>query len=109
MSLENPFAETMTKAELIEEVSVETDISKKHAEAVVDTVIHSIVTALRNGEKVELRGFGSFRLRERRGRIGRNPKSGEKVKVPPKKIPYFKPGRDLKDRINAKPDDSDNL
>ena len=60
----------------------------------------SIIDALHRGEKIELRGFGSFRLRKREPRKGRNPKTGDKVDVPPKKVPYFKPGKDLKDLIN---------
>jgi integration host factor subunit beta len=66
----------------------------------VDTVFRSIVDALHRGEKIELRGFGSFRLRQREPRKGRNPKTGDRVDVPPKKVPYFKPGKELKDLIN---------
>jgi small subunit ribosomal protein S1 len=90
----------MTKAELIERVAVATDVTKKQAEAIVDTVFDSIVRSLKGGEKIELRGFGSFRLRERGARMGRNPKTGVKVAVPAKKIPYFKPGKELKELIN---------
>ena len=70
------------------------------AAAIVDTVFRSIITALHRGEKIELRGFGSFRLRRREPRKGRNPKTGDKVDVPPKKVPYFKPGKELKELIN---------
>lgn len=90
----------MTKADLVEEVSRVSDLTKKHSEAIVDTVFQSIVEALHRGEKIELRGFGSFRLRQRESRKGRNPKTGDRVDVPPKKVPYFKPGKDLKDLIN---------
>jgi integration host factor subunit beta len=90
----------MTKAELVEEVSRVSDLTKKHSELIVDTVFRSIVTALQRGEKIELRGFGSFRLRQREPRKGRNPKTGDKVDVPPKKVPYFKPGKELKELIN---------
>lgn len=90
----------MTKAELVEEVSRVADLTKKHSETVVDTVFQSIVDALQRGDKIELRGFGSFRLRQRQSRKGRNPKTGDKVDVPPKQIPYFKPGKELKDLIN---------
>ena len=69
----------------------------------VDTVFQSIIDALNRGEKIELRGFGSFRLRQREPRKGRNPKTGDKVDVPPKKVPYFKPGKELKDLINQSP------
>ena len=91
---------TMTKAELVEEVSRVSDLTKKHSEVVVETVFRSIVEALRRGEKIELRGFGSFRLRQRESRKGRNPKTGDRVDVPPKRVPYFKPGKELKDLIN---------
>ena len=95
---------SMTKAELVEEVSRVSDLTKKHSEVIVDTVFKSIVDALHRGEKIELRGFGSFRLRRREPRKGRNPKTGDKVDVPPKKVPYFKPGKELKDLINREAD-----
>ena len=94
---------SMTKAELVEEVSRVSDLTKKHSEVIVDTVFRSIITALHRGEKIELRGFGSFRLRRREPRKGRNPKTGDKVDVPPKKVPYFKPGKELKELINQEP------
>src|SRR6185503_790694 len=90
----------MTKAELVEEVSRVSDLTKKHSELIVETVFKSIIDALQRGEKIELRGFGSFRLRQREPRKGRNPKTGDKVDVPPKRVPYFKPGKELKDLIN---------
>jgi len=95
-----PTSGSMTKAELVEEVSRVSDLTKKHAEVIVDTVFKSIIDALHRGEKIELRGFGSFRLRKRESRKGRNPKTGDKVDVPPKRVPYFKPGKELKDLIN---------
>lgn len=91
----------MTKAELVNSVSKKTDLNKKDAEVMVQTVLDSIIESLQGGDKVELRGFGSFRLRERAPRIGRNPKTGEKVNVPSKRVPYFKPGKDLKALINS--------
>src|SRR5947199_8651172 len=91
---------SMTKAELVEEVSRVSDLTKKHSEVIVDTVFKSIIDALHRGEKIELRGFGSFRLRRREPRKGRNPKTGDKGDGPPKKVPYFKPGKELKDLIN---------
>ncbi len=91
----------MTKDELVDEVAKNSDLSKKDAEVIVQTVLDSIVDSLKQGEKVELRGFGSFRLRDRAPRQGRNPKTGEKVFVPAKKVPYFKPGKHLKELINA--------
>jgi integration host factor subunit beta len=91
----------MTKAELVEEVARSVELSKKDAEKIVNMVFDSIIDALHDGEKIELRGFGSFRLRERKARIGRNPKTGETVQVPTKKVPYFKAGKELKELINS--------
>ena len=99
----NTLGGSMTKAELVEEVSRVSELTKKHSEVIVDTVFKSIIDALHRGEKIELRGFGSFRLRKREPRKGRNPKTGDKVDVPPKKVPYFKPGKELKDLINRQP------
>ena len=90
----------MTKAELVEEVAKESDLTKKDAEVVVQTVLDSITEALQRGEGVELRGFGSFRIRSRSPRQGRNPKTGSNVSVPAKKVPHFKPGKDLRDIVN---------
>src|SRR6476619_582066 len=95
---------SMTKAELVEEVSKVSDLTKKHSEVIVDTVFKSIIDALHRGDKIELRGFGSFRLRRRETRKGRNPKTGDKVDVPPKKVPYSKPGKELKELINRESD-----
>ena len=92
----------MTKAELVEHVAQSTQLTKKHAELIVNTVFESIAQSLRAGEKIELRGFGSFRIRQRGPRIGRNPKTGDQVQVPPKRIPYFKPGKELKELLNSK-------
>ena len=91
----------MTKAELIEEVAKVASLTKKETELIVNTVFDNITDALGKGDKVELRGFGSFRIRHRGARTGRNPKTGDKVSVPPKRIPYFKPGKELKDLING--------
>jgi integration host factor subunit beta len=90
----------MTKADLVEHVVSVARVSKKDAETVVRTVFDAIVDALRKEDKIELRGFGSFRVRRRRSRQGRNPKTGDRVDVPEKRIPYFKPGKELKDLIN---------
>lgn len=91
----------MTKAELVERVAGGSSLTRKEAEVVVQAVLDSIVHSLKSGTKVELRGFGSFRLRNRAARIGRNPKTGAKVHVPAKRVPYFKPGKDLKELINS--------
>ncbi|MEO6486435.1 MAG: integration host factor subunit beta [Thermoanaerobaculia bacterium] len=96
----SPKAGVMTKAELVDEVARVVQLTKKQAETIVNIVFDSIVDSLRAGQKIELRGFGSFRLRSRKSRTGRNPKTGEKVEVPSKKIPYFKPGKELKELIN---------
>jgi integration host factor subunit beta len=92
---------TLTKANLVEEVLNITELPRKESETIVETVFDSIIQALQKGEKIEIRGFGSFRTRERRGRVGRNPKTGEKVEVPAKKIPFFKPSKELKDFVNS--------
>ena len=90
----------MTKADIIEWVAQRSDIPKKQAEMVVNTVLLSIVEALDAGEKVELRGFGSFHMKKREARVARNPKTGEKVHVDEKTIPYFRAGKELKELIN---------
>ena len=87
----------MTKANLIVEVSRAVEMTRKDSELIVET----IVGALHASDKIEIRGFGSFRTRQRQSRVGRNPKTGARVKVPPKKVPYFKPSKDLKDLING--------
>ena len=97
----------MTKAELVDEVARAAELNKRDAEVIVETVFESIVSALHKGEKVELRGFGSFRTRERGPRRGRNPKTGEPVDVPAKRVPYFKPGKELKEFFTDEPGESD--
>jgi integration host factor subunit beta len=92
---------TLTKADLIEEVLRVTELPRKESESIVETIFESIIQALQKGEKIEIRGFGSFRTRQRRGRVGRNPKTGAKVEVPAKKIPFFKPSKELKDFVNT--------
>jgi integration host factor subunit beta len=90
----------MTKADLIEEVSRVVELTRKESEVIVEAIFDSIVRSLRSGDKIEIRGFGSFRTRERQARIGRNPKTGDRVEVPAKSIPYFKPSKELKDLVN---------
>src|SRR5213593_4885999 len=90
----------MTKADLVEEVSRITELTRKDSEVIVDTLFDSVIKALKTGDKLEVRGFGSFRVRQRNARVGRNPKTGEKVEVPAKRVPYFKPSKELKDLIN---------
>jgi len=91
---------SMTKAELVEAVSRVSDLTRKHSEVIVEAVFTSIIDALQKGDKIELRGFGSFRVRRRRSRTGRNPKTGAGVVVPAKKVPHFKPGKELRELIN---------
>jgi integration host factor subunit beta len=91
----------MTKAELIEDVSRVVEMSRKDSEIIVETIFDAIVKSLKAGDKIEIRGFGSFRTRQRKPRIGRNPKTGTRVDVPAKKIPYFKPSKELKDLVNT--------
>lgn len=91
----------MTKADLIEEVSRVVEMTRKDSEVIVESIFDSVVRALRTGDKIEIRGFGSFRTRQRQPRVGRNPKTGTRVEVPSKRIPYFKPSKELKDLVNG--------
>lgn len=91
----------MTKADLIEEVTRSGAPTRKDSEVIVETVFSSIMDSLRAGDKVEIRGFGSFRVRQREARMGRNPKTGAPVAVPARKVPYFKPSKELRDGING--------
>jgi len=91
----------MTKSELIEKVSSKVSaFSKRDIEIIVDTLFQSMADSLANGGKVEIRGFGSFKIKEREGRQGRNPKSGENIFIQPKKVPFFKAGKEIRERIN---------
>jgi integration host factor subunit beta len=90
----------MIKADLINKISQELNIPKQEAEEGVNLFFETIREAILRGEEIEIRGFGSFRFRNRAPRKGRNPKTGEKVDVPPKKIPYFKMGKELKALLN---------
>ncbi|MGH9475713.1 MAG: HU family DNA-binding protein [Terriglobales bacterium] len=93
----------MTKADLIEEVTRSGAPTRRDSEVIVETIFSSIINSLRAGDKVEIRGFGSFRVRQREARMGRNPKTGAAVAVPARKVPYFKPSKELRDGINALP------
>jgi integration host factor subunit beta len=92
----------MTKADLINIVAKRLDITQVQSGIIVEAALKSVVNALQSGQEVEIRGFGSFRFRNRAPRKGRNPKTGEKVDVPPKKIPYFKMGKELKALLNGR-------
>ena len=91
----------MTKADLVVDVMRLGDLTRTDAETIVETIFDAVVGALRSGDKIEIRGFGSFRTRQRNPRIGRNPKTGARVEVPAKRVPYFKPSKDLRDLVNA--------
>ena len=91
----------MTKSELIAKITeVHGGLTRKESELLVNTVLDSIVDSLANGEGVELRGFGSFTLRQRRARQGRNPRLGTTVEVEAKVVPHFKPGKALRERVS---------
>jgi integration host factor subunit beta len=92
--------EEMTKADLVEKVTRLGDLTRRDGEVIVETIFDSVITALQGGDKIEIRGFGSFRIRQRNPRIGRNPKTGERVEVPAKRVPYFKPSKELRDLVN---------
>jgi integration host factor subunit beta len=92
----------MTRADLVDDISRAVEMSRKDSEVIVESVFESIVKSLRAGDKIEIRGFGSFRTRQRKSRTGRNPKTGARVEVPAKKIPYFKPSKELKDIVNGR-------
>ena len=92
----------MTKSELIERI-METNgfLNRKESELVVNIIFDSMAKALKDGDKVEIRGFGSFTIRERDSREARNPKNGEIVRIPAKRTPFFKTGKELKERVNC--------
>lgn len=103
----------MTKSELIERISEKLKLPAGKAEAIVNCVFDSMVKALEQGEGIEIRGFGSFTVREYKAYEGRNPRTGETVHVAPKRLPFFKVGKDLRERVNAGagtplPQDNDN-
>jgi integration host factor subunit beta len=92
----------VTKSDLIERVSVRVPhVSKKDTETVVNTIFDSMTESLMHGDRIEIRGFGSFQVKIREAREGRNPKTGEEVKIPAKRTPFFKVGKELKERIEA--------
>ena len=89
----------MNKAALVTKIAEKTDISKKNVEAVLNAFTDSVLEALKEGEKVQLMGFGSFEVKERAARVGRKPSTGEAIEIPAKKIPTFKPGKGFKDEF----------
>ena len=93
----------MTKSQLIDELyKRNSDLTKQQIVIVIDTVLDSIKSSLSRGERVEIRNFGNFNLRKRGARKARNPKTGKVVKVPPKSVPFFKAGKELKERVDEK-------
>ena len=90
----------MTKAELVEIISQETGVNKKDTGLIVNHIMENIGQALVQGDKVELRGFGSFKVKTRRARLARNPRTGDSVDVPAKRVPFFKASNELKGRLN---------
>ncbi len=92
----------MIKSELVAKLAEQTNLNKSDAERVVSTVFDEITKALVAGNRVELRGFGVLSVRERNARVGRNPKTGEKVSVEAKRVPFFKAGKIINDALNKK-------
>jgi integration host factor subunit beta len=91
----------MTKSELVERLcGAEVSLTRHQAESVVNGIFDSMIRALQDGEKIEIRGLGSFTIRERKARVARNPKTGDAVEIPAKKIPFFKTGKELRNRVD---------
>lgn len=91
----------MNKSELIEKLSERTNLPLKEAGAITDIILETLTDALSSGDSIEIRGFGSFVVKEYKAYHGRNPKTGQKIEVPPKRLPFFKVGKELKERVNA--------
>lgn len=91
----------MTKVDLTDRVTALGDLTRRDSEVIVETMFDAIVSALKGGDKVEIRGFGSFRTRQRNSRTGRNPKTGASVAVPAKRVPFFKPSKELRELVGA--------
>lgn len=94
--------DVMNKLDLIKVLGNETDLTHKEASIVLNTLFNEMAGALAKGDRVEIRGLGSFHVRKYKAYTGRNPKTGKKVKIKPKKLPFFKCGKELKDRVNYK-------
>jgi integration host factor subunit beta len=90
----------MTKADLVDQVTAIGSLTRRDGEVIVETFFEGVIEAVAADDKVEIRGFGSFRTRQRNARTGRNPKTGDKVEVPAKRVPYFKPSKELRDMVN---------
>jgi integration host factor subunit beta len=92
--------DSMNKSELIEALAEKTNLPIREASSITNTLIDTMSDALAKGDSIEIRGFGSFVVKEYDSYIGRNPKTGEKIKVAPKKLPFFKVGKDLREKVN---------
>ena len=90
----------MTKAEIVEKASASVNMPKRKGEIVVNTVLRCIIDALAEGERVDLRGFGSFRVSQRNDRTGHNPRTGEVIEIPAKRVPLFRAGKEFRSRVN---------
>jgi len=91
----------MKKSDLVDAISAKANVSKAQAQIIVDDVFELISDGLSKGEKIDLRGFGTFSVRESAARTGRNPQTGEPISIPARRVPGFKPGKELKDRVNV--------
>ena len=89
-----------TKSDLIELLSAHARLPRPTAEQVIDIVFDQMIAAMKRGERIEIRGFGSFEVRDYKAYQGRNPRTGDAVQVPPKKLPFFKVGKELRERVN---------
>jgi len=92
---------TMNKSDLVKSLAKETDLPMRKAEEIVDTVFNTMADALMAGDRIEVRGFGSFVVKEYEGYTGRNPKTGELIEVQTKRLPFFKTGKELKEKLNT--------
>jgi integration host factor subunit beta len=96
---DQPGGRTMTKADLVEEIAATTGVSRNHTAVIMDGMLDAVCRALSEGKHLEIRGFGTFKVRERRARRARNPRSGTEVQVPAKLVPVFKPSKELKAQV----------
>ncbi len=92
----------MNKSELVDAMAMEMDMNPKDASLVVNTILDSMCETLVGGNAIEIRGFGSFVIKDYESYCGRNPKTGEKIEVPPKKLPFFKVGKELREKVNSR-------
>ena len=91
----------MNKSDLISAIKEKTSLSRKDAETVIDTFFDTITQSIVSGGRVEIRGFGSFMVKDYKPYVGRNPKTGSQIQVPPKKLPFFKVGKELKEMVDS--------